>query len=76
MPNASPPDITALLARVVRLEEELGKTRDLLALANAEIKRKDRIIEALQHRLFGPSSEKLDPTQNPAISVPPNSDEP
>jgi transposase len=63
MPDANPTDLTALLARVARLEEELGKTRELLALANAEIKRKDRIIEGLQHRLFGPSSEKLDPAQ-------------
>jgi transposase len=63
MPDANHPDLTALLARMDRLEEELGKTRELLALANAEIKRKDQIIEGLRHRLFGPSSEKLDPAQ-------------
>src|SRR5690606_25601666 len=63
MPDANLPDLTAILARLERLEEELSKTRELLALANAEIKRKDRIIEGLQHRLFGPSSEKLDPAQ-------------
>ena len=63
MPDAKPSDLTAILARVRRLEEELGKTRELLALANAEIQRKDRIIQGLQHRLFGPSSEKLDPAQ-------------
>ena len=63
MPDANPADLTALLARMDRLEEELCKTRELLALANAEIKRKDRIIEGLRHRLFGPSSEKLDPAQ-------------
>ena len=63
MPDANPADLTALLARMDRLEEELGKTRELLALANAKIKRKDRIIEGLRHRLFGPSSEKLDPAQ-------------
>jgi len=56
MPGANHPDLTTLLARVERLEGEL-------ALAKAEIKRKDRIIEALQHRLFGPSSEKMDPAQ-------------
>ena len=63
MSEANHPDLSALLARMERMEEELGKTRDLLALAHAEIKRKDRIIEGLQHRLFGPSSEKLDPAQ-------------
>ena len=63
MPDANPTDLTALLARMDRQEEELGKTRELLALANAEIKRKDQIIEGLRHRLFGASSEKLDPAQ-------------
>ena len=56
MPGANHPDLTTLLVRVERLEGEL-------ALAKAEIKRKDRLIEALQHRLFGPSSEKMDPAQ-------------
>lgn len=63
MPNAKPSELTALQARVRRLEEELGKTRDLLALANAEIKRKHLIIEGLRHRIFGASSEKIDPAQ-------------
>lgn len=63
MPDAKPSELTALQARVQRLEEELGKTRDLLSLANAEIKRKDLIIEGLRHRIFGSSSEKLDPSQ-------------
>jgi len=56
MPGANHPDLTTLLARVERLEAEL-------ALAIAEIKRKDRIIEGLRHRIFGASSEKLDPAQ-------------
>ena len=56
MPGANHPDLTTLLARVERLEGEL-------ALAKAEIKRKDRIIEGLRHRIFGPSSEKMDPAQ-------------
>ena len=49
MSAASHPDLTALLARVARLEEE--------------IKRKDQIIAGLQQRLFGSTSEKLDPAQ-------------
>ena len=46
---ADHPDLATLLARVAWLE--------------AEIKRKDQIIAGLQHRLFGSSSEKLDPNQ-------------
>ena len=63
MPGANHPDLTALIARVVKLEEELGKTKSELALAILEIKRKDRIIEGLRQRIFGSSSEKLDPAQ-------------
>lgn len=44
-----PPDLQSILARVAKLE--------------AELKRKDQIIEALQKRLFGSSSERLDPAQ-------------
>lgn len=46
----------ALLDRVESMEREL----DLL---RAELARKDKIIEGLQQRLFGSSSEKLDPAQ-------------
>jgi transposase len=49
MSAANHPDLTNLLARVAWLEEEL--------------KRKDQIIAGLRHRLFGSSSEKLDPNQ-------------
>lgn len=63
MPDAKPSELTALQVRVQRLEEELGKTRELLALANAEIKLKQHIIEGLRRRIFGSSSEKLDPAQ-------------
>jgi len=49
MSAANHPDLTTLLARVAWLE--------------AELKRKDQIIAGLQHRLFGSSSEKLDPNQ-------------
>ena len=39
-----------------RLEEELARTK-------AELARKNGIIEALQKRIFGSSSERLDPNQ-------------
>lgn len=49
MSAANHPDLATLVARVAWLE--------------AELKRKDQIIAGLQHRLFGSSSEKLDPNQ-------------
>ena len=70
MPAANQPDIANLLARVANLEDELGKTQGELgrtkaelALAIIEIKRKNQIIEGLRQRIFGSSSEKLDPAQ-------------
>ena len=56
MPGANQPDLTSLLERVERLEAEL-------ALARAEIKRKDHFIENLRRRIYGASSEKIDPAQ-------------
>lgn len=52
----SPPDLAAILLRLERLEAELVS-------AKAEIARKDQIIAALQQRLFGAKSERLDPAQ-------------
>ena len=49
MPGANHPDLTTLLERVAWLE--------------AELKRKDQIIAGLRQRLFGATSEKLDPAQ-------------
>lgn len=63
MSDASPPDLPSLLERVERLEGELAVTRDELALAKAELDRKDQIIAGLQQRLFGSKSERLDPAQ-------------
>lgn len=51
-----PPDLQSVLARLAELEIRL-------AAAEAELKRKDQIIDALQKRLFGSSSERLDPAQ-------------
>lgn len=59
----SPPDLTAVLLRLERLEAELAATKAELAAAKAEIARKDQIIAALQQRLFGAKSERLDPAQ-------------
>lgn len=56
MPEADPSHIAALLGRVRRLEAELET-------AKAELARRGQIIEALQRRLFGSQSERLDPGQ-------------
>lgn len=49
MPEDAPVDLQALIKRIEKLEAELA--------------RKDQIIAALQQRLFGKSSERLDPDQ-------------
>ncbi|HQW27988.1 MAG TPA: IS66 family transposase, partial [Verrucomicrobiales bacterium] len=48
--------VKKLLERVDRLEAEL-------AAAKRELARKDQIIAALQHRLFGSKSERYHPDQ-------------
>ena len=45
------------------LEAKLVATETKLAVTEAELARKDQIIEALQQRLFGSKSERLDPAQ-------------
>lgn len=56
MPEDAPIDLQFLLDRIEKLEAEL-------AAAKAGLARKDQIIAALQKRLFGSSSERLDPGQ-------------
>jgi hypothetical protein len=43
--------------------DSLSRMREELAAAEREIERKDQIIEALQQRLFGSKSERIDPGQ-------------
>jgi transposase len=59
VPEPDPPDPPDLQAVLAKLEKLGGK----LAAAEAELARKDQLIEALQRRLFGRSSERLDPAQ-------------
>lgn len=70
MPEDASIDLQTLLARIEKLEAKLaetkitlGQTELKLAAAEAEIARKDQIIGALQQRLFGSKSERLDPAQ-------------
>lgn len=56
MPEEGQTDLQSVIARLGELEAKL-------AAAEAEIARKDQIIAGLQQRLFGKSSERLDPNQ-------------
>ncbi len=49
--------------RLGAMEKELAALRTENAFLKAELARKDKIIAGLQQRLFGSSSEKLDPAQ-------------
>lgn len=70
MPQDAPVDLQVVLKRVEKFEAKLAATEAKLATAQAELAaakveldRKDQIITALQQRLFGSSSERLDPAQ-------------
>lgn len=63
MPEVDPIDLAEILERLEKVEAELAATKTELAAAKSEIARKDQIIEALQKRLFGSQSERLDPDQ-------------
>ncbi len=64
--NGTPPDVQSLLLRLSEMEAKLarfGAMEKEIAHLKAELARKDKIIAGLQQRLFGSSSEKLDPAQ-------------
>ena len=52
-----------LLEQIKRLTERLDRLEAENAMLRRELERKDRIIAGLQKRLFGSTSEKLDPAQ-------------
>lgn len=56
MDKDTPTDFATLLLRFGEMEKEIAHLKN-------EIDRKDKIIAGLQQRLFGSSSEKLDPAQ-------------
>ncbi len=63
MPETPPSDLASILQLLGRLESELTAALAELTAAKAEISRKDQIIAAMQQRLFGSKSERLDPAQ-------------
>ena len=66
MENATPPDIQSLILRLGEMEKKLARFEAMekeIVHLKAELARKDKIIAGLQQRLFGSSSEKLDPGQ-------------
>jgi transposase len=56
-------NLSTILERLSALEKELAALKAENAYLKAELARKDKIIAGLQQRLFGSSSEKLDPAQ-------------
>jgi transposase len=57
------PTIEQLLKRIDALEQKLTPLEAENTHLKAELARKDKIIAGLQQRIFGSSSEKLDPAQ-------------
>ena len=63
MENGTPSDTQQLLNRLGELEKKLTRLEAENTHLKSELARKDKIIAGLQQRLFGSSSEKLDPAQ-------------
>ena len=61
--NGTPSDLQSLLIRLGAVEKELAGLKAENTRLKAELARKDKIIAGPQQRLFGSSSEKLDPAQ-------------
>jgi predicted RNase H-like nuclease (RuvC/YqgF family) len=55
--KSTPKDLKTLLKRLGELEEKIVRLEAQNTLLKAELARKDKIIAALQQRLFGSSSE-------------------
>ncbi len=63
MENGTPSDTRQLLNRLGELEKKVAQQAAENTHLKSELARKDKIIAGLQQRLFGSSSEKLDPNQ-------------
>jgi len=64
MPDTSPPTtLEAVLARLAELEKRTAYLERLVLEKDEQLAQKGQIIAALQKRLYGSSSERLDPNQ-------------
>ena len=63
VPDETPQDLQSILIRLSAMEKELVALKTENALLKAELARKNKIIDGLRKRIFGSSSEKLDPAQ-------------
>ena len=63
MPDASPQDLQNILARLAAAEKRLASLESENAFLKLELERKDKIIAGLRQRIFGSSSERIDPAQ-------------
>ena len=61
--NNRQPNLKEVLARLGDLEVQLAAAREENAAVKEELARKDQIIAGLKQRLFGKSSERVDPNQ-------------
>ena len=63
VPEVNPPDPQTLLTKFSSLEAKLNLALSQLEAAKTELALKNQLIEALRHKIFGSSSERLDPAQ-------------
>lgn len=63
VPEVNPPDLQTLLNKLSSLEAKLTLALSQLEVAKTELVLKNQLIEALRHKIFGSSSERLDPSQ-------------
>ena len=68
MENGTPPDTQQHLNRLGELEKKCSRLEAENTLLKAELARKNKTIAGLQQRLFGSSSEKLDPPSSSSSS--------
>jgi len=61
--KGTPTDLATLLLRFGEMEKKLIRLEAENTHLKSELARKDKVIAGLQQRLFGSSSEKLDPAQ-------------
>jgi len=63
VPNGTPQDLKDILIRLAAMDKELAALKAENAFLKLELERKDKIIAGLRQRIFGSSSEKIDPAQ-------------